>query len=308
MLPGVLAALFLSVTCLLYSLFLIFFGDRLTVARRMAEVLGGSDDPLSFREQELKGPFWRRAARPVWEKLKRAARTFVPAKKTSALEEKINRAGKPGGFDASDYALCKYLGAAGLACVAFLLADAFPSSLAQKIFFVWAGVFAGWQLPELYLHMKIRERAEAVKRELPDVLDLLTVCVEAGLGFDGALLRVAEKKEGVLAKEFFHLLQEINMGKPRREALKDLAGRLGTEEFSSLAGAIIIADRLGVSIGNVLRAQAEALRRKRRQQAEERAMKAPVKMLFPLVFFIFPAIFLVLLGPAFIKISKVFLR
>ncbi|MCL6538652.1 MAG: type II secretion system F family protein [Acidothermus sp.] len=140
------------------------------------------------------------------------------------------------------------------------------------------------------------------------MIDLLTVCVEAGLGFDGALLKVAERKEGILPKEFYHLLQEINMGKPRREALKDLAAKLEVEEFSSLAGAIVVADRLGISIGNVLRAQAEAIRRKRRQRAEEKAMKAPVKMLFPLVFFIFPAVFLVLLGPAVLKISKVFLR
>lgn len=308
MLVVLLVALSLSVTFLVYTLLVSFFADRLTIARRMVEVLGSGAPALSLREQELKAPFWQRVARPVWERLKRAARIFIPAEKTAALEEKLIRAGRPGGFGAGEYALFKYLWAGVLACFFFFLAKAAHLALLQTCLFFLMGLFSGWHLPEFYLNLRIRERSEAIRRELPDVLDLLTVCVEAGLGFDGALLKVAEKKEGVLAKEFFHLLQEINMGKPRREALKDLAEKLGVEEFSSLAGAIIIADRLGISIGNVLRAQAEAIRRKRRQRAEEKAMKAPVKMLFPLVFFIFPAVFLVLLGPAVLQISKVFPR
>lgn len=308
MLPVLLALLFTSTALLVYALLTLFFADRLIVARRMAEVAAGGGRAPSWREQELKEPFWRRVIRPLFGSLKRAAGLFIPVEKSAALEEKLNRAGRPGGLGAGEYALGKYLLAGLAALLGLFLAKAFPPAPLQKFLFALAGLLAGWYLPDFYLNLRIRERAEAIRRELPDVLDLLTVCVEAGLGFDGALLKVAERKEGILPKEFYHLLREINMGKPRREAIKDLAAKLGVEEFSSLAGAIVVADRLGISIGNVLRAQAEAIRRKRRQRAEEKALKAPVKMLFPLVFFIFPAVFLVLLGPAVLKISKVFLR
>lgn len=299
-------AVFLGLIFFLYGLYDLLFSERLKIARRVGEVLG-SRQP-SIREQELKAPFWRRAVRPLWQKIAGLAGIFIPVEKTVVLEGKLIRAGRPGGLNAGEYSVFKYFFAGATAGIFFLYAGAAHLAPLQKYILLFPVVLLGWYLPDFYLEVRIRERAEIIRKELPDVLDLLTVCVEAGLGFDGALWKVAEKKGGLLAGEIAQMLQEINVGKPRREALRDLAEKLAVDEFSSFAGSIIVADQLGISIGNVLRAQAEQMRQKRRQRAEERAMKAPVKLLFPLAFFIFPALFLVLLGPAALKIAQVFLK
>ena len=162
----------------------------------------------------------------------------------------------------------------------------------------------GWLIPDFGLKAKSDRRQVQIQKSLPDTLDLLCVSVEAGLGFDAAVAKVVEKSTGPLAEEFGRLLQEIRMGKPRRAALKDMAHRSQVEDLSTFITAIIQADQLGVSIGNVLNIQSQEMRRKRRQRAEEAAMKAPIKMLFPLIFFIFPALFVVLLGPALIQIME----
>jgi len=154
----------------------------------------------------------------------------------------------------------------------------------------------------MLLEQKIARRKANLMHELPDVLDLLTVSVEAGLGFDGALIKLSEKMKGDMVDEFTRMLQEMRIGVPRREALRSLAKRCNTQDVTLFTGALIQADQLGVSIAKVLRIQSVEMRDKRRQRAEEQAMKAPVKMLFPLVFFIFPAILIVLLGPALLQI------
>jgi len=159
---------------------------------------------------------------------------------------------------------------------------------------------------ELYLKMKTKSRQEQISKKLPDVLDLLTVSVEAGLGFDSALSRVVQKVKGPVAIEFSMALQEIKMGKQRKDALKDLGKRTGVEELNTFINAIIQADQLGVSIGNVLRVQSVQQRNARRQRIEEKAMKAPIKMLLPMVFFIFPTIFIVILAPAAIQLINDF--
>lgn len=164
-----------------------------------------------------------------------------------------------------------------------------------------------WLIPKLMLDRKIGARQKEIRKCMPDAVDLLTISVEAGLGFDSALQRVAAKMQGPLADEFSHYLRSVRMGAQRRVALKEIAQRVGLPELNSFVVAIIQADQLGVSIGKVLRVQSEEMRRRRRQRAEELAMKAPIKMLFPLIFFIFPSIFLVLLGPAAINIMKFFL-
>ena len=170
------------------------------------------------------------------------------------------------------------------------------------------GLVIGWLLPDFIVTSNINRRKEEIEKQLPDVLDFLTVSVEAGLGFDGALMKVVEKFKGILADEFLLLLQEIKLGKLRREALREMADRIGVDDFSNFVGSLILADQLGVSIGNVLRLQAKDVRTKRRQRIEEMAMKAPIKMLFPLVFCIFPTLFVVLLGPAFLQIMKLFAK
>jgi tight adherence protein C len=167
-----------------------------------------------------------------------------------------------------------------------------------------AGV--GFIAPDFVVSGKARSRKDRLRAELPDALDLMAVSVEAGMGFDGAISKLTEHMAGPLSDEFALTLSEIRIGESRQDALKKLADRTGTPELSSFVRSIIQADQLGISLGRILRVQATDSRLKRQAAAEEKAMKAPIKMLFPTVMFIFPAMFLVILGPAFLNLSKIF--
>ena len=164
----------------------------------------------------------------------------------------------------------------------------------------------GFMLPSIWLGSHVRKRQEAIQKSLPDAIDLLTVCVEAGSGFDQSLARVIQKWKGPLAEEFERLLADLRMGRVRREALKDMADRTGVVDVQSFVSALIQADLLGVGLVKVLRVQADQMRQRRRLRAEEQAQKAPIKMIFPLVFLIFPAVYIVILGPAALQIIKAF--
>ena len=164
----------------------------------------------------------------------------------------------------------------------------------------------GFIAPDFIVSTKARSRKDRLKAELPDALDLMAVSVEAGMGFDGALSKLTEHMEGPLADEFALTLSEIRIGETRQDALKKLSDRTSTPELASFVRSIIQADQLGISLGRILRVQATDSRLKRQAAAEEKAMKAPIKMLFPTVLFIFPAMFLVILGPAFLNLSKIF--
>jgi tight adherence protein C len=164
----------------------------------------------------------------------------------------------------------------------------------------------GFIAPDFAVSAKARARKDRIRSELPDALDLMAVSVEAGMGFDGAISKLTEHMQGPLADEFALTLSEIRIGESRQDALKKLADRTGTPELASFVRAIIQADQLGISLGRILRVQATDSRLKRQAAAEEKAMKAPIKMLFPTVMFIFPSMFLVILGPAFLNLSKIF--
>ena len=190
-----------------------------------------------------------------------------------------------------------------------MLFVALPSSmLMQKLGATAVLLMLGWMFPRMWLKGKVKAKQKLVLRALPDGLDLITTCVEAGLGLDAALARVAEKSTGPLADELSHMLRDIAMGKLRREALTEMAERVGVEELSSFINAVIQAEQLGVSIAQVLRVQSDQIRTKRRQRAEQTAHEAPIKMLFPLVLFIFPAFLIVILGPAGIRLSDTLLK
>ena len=184
----------------------------------------------------------------------------------------------------------------------FLAAMASP---ALGILLVPMFAAVGFIGPEMVLSSRIRNRRDAVRSDLPDALDILAVSVEAGLGFDGAITKLTEHMKGPLVEEFGLLLSEIRMGESRQAALKNMAARVGAPELSAFVRAIVQADQLGISLGRILRVQAADSRLRRQAAAEEKAMKAPIKMLFPTVIFIFPAMFLVLLGPALMNILKV---
>lgn len=170
---------------------------------------------------------------------------------------------------------------------------------------VLAGPALGWVVPRAYVQRAVARQQSAARRALPNALDMLTISVEAGLGFDQALARTSRNLGGLLGMELRQVLAEMSLGKTRREALRDAANRLGLEEFGSFASAVIQADRLGMGIAAVLRVQSEEVRVRLRQKAEEQAMKAPIKILFPLVMFIFPGLFVIILGPAVIHIMRV---
>jgi len=164
----------------------------------------------------------------------------------------------------------------------------------------------GFFMPFYLIRSRARQRQAAIIKSLADAFDLITTCVEAGLGLDAALARVAEKVEGPFAQELTRALRDIALGKARRDALKELGERTGVPDLLQFTNAVIQAEAMGSSIGTVLRVQSDQLRVRRRQRAEEQAYKAPVKMLFPLVLFIFPTLFIVILGPAIITIMNDF--
>lgn len=177
----------------------------------------------------------------------------------------------------------------------------------RKILFLLGGLGIGILLPRMMLGSAVSRRKETILKKLPDALDLMTICVEAGLTFDGAMTKVDEKWEDPLSNEFGRVVNEIQLGKTRRQALKDMTDRTDIPDVQTFVASILQADQLGVSVGKVLRIQSDQMRVRRRQRAEEKAQQAPVKMLFPMVFLIFPALFVVLLGPAAIRVWRILL-
>ncbi|HEY3092263.1 MAG TPA: type II secretion system F family protein [Vicinamibacterales bacterium] len=247
--------------------------------------------------------FRERVMLPLTTQVARVMFKVNPKASSETVAKKLMAAGlrnaSPNGFIASQGIFALVAGFFGLV----LFGAAKPS--AAPIFGLLCGVL-GFMGPSFVLNAKVRSRQAAVASELPDALDLLSVSVEAGLGFDGAVQKLTEHMKGPLIEEFELALGEMRIGESRVEALKKMAERSASQEMASFVRAIIQADQLGISLGRILRIQAGDTRLKRQLLAEEKAMKAPIKMLFPTVAFIFPAMFIVILGPAFLNLSKIF--
>lgn len=286
--------------------YIFIFGERIILARRVGQVVGSP--AVSIREKELSAPLAERVIRPLVMKTTATLARTLPSEKEQAMAMKLVQAGLSDRLKPLEALAIKYLLAMLAGFGALFVSGLLGAGLLHIAAFLLCGVGAGLMLPEYYLQARTRRRNAEVEATLPQVMDLLTVSVEAGLGFDGAVYKVIEKTKGVLAHELKKMMHEIKMGKSRREALKDLAGRFNVKDLDNFASAVILGEQLGISIGNVLRRQADQVRLRRRQNAEEKAMKAPVKMLFPLVFMIFPAIFIVILGPGAIQIYRSFIR
>jgi tight adherence protein C len=256
--------------------------------------------PRSIEEMELQRPFFERIVRPTIQRLARAGRRQEGGM-IQRIDAKLERAGYPGGLRGADWMGVKLLALIGFAILFFLLGLALGGPV-LGLLFVIVGAAIGYIGPEFWLGRKARARSMEMILQLPDALDLLTISVEAGLGFDAALAKVVEKMEGPLVDEFRQALAEVRMGRARRDALRDVANRADAQPVSNFIGAIVQAEQLGVPIAKVLQIQSNQLRIERRQRAEEAAAKAPVKMLFPMVGCIFPTIFIVILGPAIVKV------
>ncbi len=247
-------------------------------------------------------PFSERIGEPVLRATRAIGSRFSPAGTVERLERNLDFAGNPQAWSVE-----RLLGVKGAGLLVGLLLGAFVGGLGPKGFLFAAVGGAGlFFLPDLLVHNTGTHRQQKIKRTLPDALDMLTVCVEAGLGFDSALLQVARNTEGPLAGEFARVLQEMQIGKSRQEAFAALSGRTNVDALDTFVSALTQADRLGIPIANVLREQSKEMRLIRRQSAEEQAQKVPVKIVFPLILCIFPALFVVIIGPGAIGIMQAF--
>lgn len=250
--------------------------------------------------------FSDRVIKPALDGIGRTLMRMAPAELVGTLEKKIVMAGRPYGLSARTWFGIQTLFTIVMPIGLFVLLLQARADMARGSLLILAVAGIGLLLPNLILNGKIRDRQKSILKTMPDVMDLLTVSVEAGLGFDAALSKVVEKMPGTLSVEFGVLLSEIKVGKARKDAMYQMADRIGVQDFRSFISAVIQADQLGVSLGRVLRIQSEQIRLNRRQRIQEKAMKAPIKMLIPMVVFIFPAIFIVLLGPTAINLMKMF--
>ncbi len=249
----------------------------------------------------LEAPFADRVFIPVVDGVVRTAVSLLPHSYVARVNRQLLSAGSPMSAQAffTMVLLCGLLLPAG---VAFLIIDLFGGGSTVAILFIIVSSPLGLLLPFTWLRRRARRRKTAIWKRLSDAFDLVTVCVEAGLGLDAALRQVASKLRGPLGDELALMLRQVGMGRPRREALEDMAQRIDVQEVSTFVNSVIQAEQLGTSLGRVLRAQSMSLRVHRRQKAEENARRAPIKMVFPLVLFIMPTFFIVTIGPVFVHL------
>jgi tight adherence protein C len=265
----------------------------------------GSMQAKNLEELELQQPFVERTLRPLMARFSGRMQRMTSTSFSDTTERRLALAGNPGDMRVADWLGIKAIGAIVGAVVFFLLffvIGILSLPIFISVLMLPVGALFGYILPEFWLGRRVRARQHAILLMIPDALDLLTISVRAGLGFDAALAKVVEKLQGPLSDEFRRALAEVRVGKARREALRDIVPRTEVVPLTNFIGAIIQAEQLGVSISKVLQVQSEQLRIERRQRAEEMAAKAPIKMLFPLVGCIFPSLFIVILGPAIILI------
>jgi tight adherence protein C len=283
--------------------------------RRNAQ--GEEDDPLqarlaefiqrgdvsSLEEIELSQPFSERVIVPFIRRIGEFSARFTPQKAIQDTARRLELAGNPWPIDAATFLAIRFILAVvlgGFLTAVVLISP--PSNPSDNFMYIGGATFAGFFLPHLMLSSRITRRQKEIRKAMPDALDLLTICVEAGLGFDAAMSKVAEKWENELSLAFARTIREVQLGKVRREALKDMSDRLGIPEMTSFVAAIIQSEQLGVSMAKVLRIQSDQMRIKRRQYAEEEAHKAPIKMIIPMALLIFPSIMIIILTPAAIQI------
>lgn len=266
----------------------------------------GKPPVRALEEIELSKPFQERVVKPLLASMARVTRRVSPGTTLEKTEQRLAQAGNPRGLNVESFYGLK--GVVAIVVVVLLglmmYVNALPGYLpyppqepATALLWGLGGLVAGFFLPDLWIRDERKRRQKRVQRALPDTIDIIAISVEAGLGFDAAVQRVSTKIKGDLSMEFERYLLELRVGKAKREALRNIIWRTGVADLSQFITAIIQADQLGVSITNVLRIQSEQMRMRRRQRAEELAHKAPIKMLFPMAFCIFPAIFVVILGP-----------
>ena len=261
--------------------------------------------PITLEEIELSQPFTERVIIPLATGITGFVSRFTPQRSIEKSRRDLEMAGLPVRSPEAYFAIKSVVGVA-FGLIAFLtLSISGQGFLNGTVFSAIAGII-GFIFPGVWLGGKIRRRQDEIVKAMPDAMDLLVICVEAGLGFQQAMAKVAEKWDNELARGFARALQEIQLGKTMTNALREMEQNMGVPDMTSFVAAVVQATSFGVSIGKVLRIQAEQMRIKRRQRAEKKAQEAPIKMLFPMVFLIFPSIFIILLGPAALLVMESF--
>lgn len=262
------------------------------------------EEPVSMEEIELSLSISDRIFVPIVRRLSRLVIRFTPQSMLDNTAHQLELAGSPRNMTAAEFWILRGAACIGLGLLFFFVLGQYGQAPGRRILYTAIVAAFGFFLPAMFLSSMIRRRQEAIVKKFPDALDLMSICVDAGLTFDGAMAKVDEKWDGALAREFGRVIYEMQLGKSRRQALRDMSDRMEVPDVTSFVAAILQADQLGVSIGKVLRIQSEQMRIRRRQRAEEKAHQAPVKMLFPMVFLIFPSMFIVLLGPAGFQVLR----
>jgi tight adherence protein C len=276
--------------------------STIDVQQRLA-AYGGDNKPMTVEEIELQKPFSERVMRPAIEKLGTLLSRSTPQKARQDLLNKLELAGRPGNLTPEDFAAVRLVAAAVVAALGLLIG----LLLANPVYLIISligGVILGYYLPVIWLKQKVDGRKAEVQKGLPDALDLLVICVDAGLGFDAALARVTDKYKNALSELLSKALREVSLGRPRLEALDEMGRNSGVEDLHNFIQAVIQSEQFGTGIGKILRIQADEMRRRRRQRAQEKGAQATLKMMMPMVGCIFPTLWIVLLGPAVLILMR----
>ncbi|MFZ2503784.1 MAG: type II secretion system F family protein [Nocardioides sp.] len=279
--------------------------ERRAVARSV-DAIRALDQAPDALKKELERPFSERIIAPLGERLVGLGRRLTRADAAASLQHKLDIAGNPQGWDVNRILGLKVLGGLVVGGMMVLYMLSRGSGVPAFVLFVVAGAVLGFMLPNILVHNAGQKRTERMQNSLPDALDLMTISVEAGLGFDAAVSRVARDTTGPLAQEFSRTLQEMQIGVGRMDAMRAMAERTTMKDLKSFCLAMVQADSFGIPIARVLRVQSQEMRVKRRQRAEEKAQKVPVKILFPLIFFILPCLFIIIMGPVALQMADFF--
>lgn len=280
--------------------------ERRSVARSLGAIQALDSAPAALRQQELERPFAERVLGPLGDRFVNLGRKLVRADTATKLQYRLDVAGNPPGWGVSRLIGLKVLGMGAFGIIGFIYLGTSGVSIIRVVILTAMAAALGYVLPNILLHNAGQKRSKLMRNSLPDAIDLLTVSVEAGLGFDSAVSRVALNTKGPLSQEFSRLLQEMQLGVGRTEAMRAMSERTSIQDLKSFCLAMVQADSLGIPIGRVLRIQSSEMRVKRRQRAEEKAQQVPVQIMIPLVLFILPCLFLIVMGPAAISMMEMF--
>lgn len=305
MTPNLITLVIVLVMGCTFSLIMAIRARRASTAFATAHIANNRVSHTSASRSDMDQSAIDRLLKPLLRRLYQFGKALTPKHTIAQIQHNLIMAGQPGDLSVTDFLGLRFLIGALFAGGGFVLAQG-SYSPGVSVFLALTGFGMGIYMPLLWLKSKVQNRQKEIALDLPPALDMLSICVEAGLGFEAAMQKVATHDNGELALEFRRVVSEIRLGVRRVDALRHLAERTGVPEVGSFIAVLVQSDKLGVAIRDVLNAQADQMRMKRRQRAEEEARKAPLKMLFPLILFIFPALFIVLLGPAVPMILDLF--